>query len=74
LSARTGQGRDHAKGREDGAQAETHHHQKREALKALADGMAMRADSARRFNVSYPMPIRTKTSSIGRSCRGHRRI
>ena len=54
IRARTGEGRERAKvrGVHMGRPAKLTVHQKREALKALADGSASQADLARRFNVS----------------------
>jgi DNA invertase Pin-like site-specific DNA recombinase len=54
IRARTGEGRQRAKERgvHMGRPAKLTAHQKRDALKALADGTATQADLARRFNVS----------------------
>ena len=54
IRARTGEGRDRAKARgvHMGRPPKLTPHQKREALKALADGTATQADLARRFDVS----------------------
>jgi DNA invertase Pin-like site-specific DNA recombinase/predicted nucleotidyltransferase len=73
IRARTGEGRVRAKARgvHMGRPSKLTPHQKREALKALADGTATQADLARRFNLSsstisrlaekaaaLPLPIR----------------
>src|SRR6202047_67411 len=52
IRARTGEGRERAKARgvKMGRPAKLTTHQKRDALKALADGTATQADLARRFN------------------------
>ena len=54
IRARTGEGRSRAKARgvHMGRPPKLTPHQKREALKALADGTATQADLARRFNLS----------------------
>ncbi len=54
IRARTGEGRQRAKGRgvHMGRPPKLTSHQKNEALQALADGAATQADLARRFNVS----------------------
>ena len=54
IRARTGEGRVRAKARgvHMGRPPKLTAHQKREALKALADGTATQADLARRFNLS----------------------
>lgn len=54
IRVRTGEGRIRAKARgvHMGRPSKLTHHQKREALKALADGTATQADLARRFNLS----------------------
>ena len=54
IRARTGEGRERAKARgvHMGRPPKLTPHQKREALKALADGTASQADLARRFNLS----------------------
>jgi DNA invertase Pin-like site-specific DNA recombinase len=54
IRARTGEGRERAKanGVKMGRKPKLTDHQKRDALKALADGTASQADLARRFNVS----------------------
>jgi DNA invertase Pin-like site-specific DNA recombinase len=54
IRARTGEGRKRAKERgvHMGRPPKLTTHQKRDALKALADGTASQADLARRFNVS----------------------
>jgi DNA invertase Pin-like site-specific DNA recombinase len=54
IRARTGEGRQRAKERgvHMGRPAKLTAHQKRDAMKALADGTATQADLARRFNVS----------------------
>ena len=54
IRARTGEGRKRAKERgvHMGRPAKLTTHQKRDALKALADGTATQADLARRFNAS----------------------
>jgi hypothetical protein len=54
IRARTGEGRIRAKARgvHMGRPPKTTPHQRREALKALADGTATQADLARRFNLS----------------------
>jgi DNA invertase Pin-like site-specific DNA recombinase len=54
IRARTGEGRERAKARgvHMGRPPKLTTHQKRDALKALADGTASQADLARRFNVS----------------------
>src|SRR5271155_73579 len=54
IRVRTGEGRVRAKARgvHMGRPSKLTAHQKREALKALADGSASQADLARRFNVS----------------------
>jgi DNA invertase Pin-like site-specific DNA recombinase len=54
IRARTGEGRARAKanGTHMGRPPKLTAHQKRDALKALADGTATQADLARRFNVS----------------------
>src|ERR1700679_334106 len=54
IRARTGEGRGRAKARgvHMGRPSKLTPHQKREALKALADGTATQADLARRFNLS----------------------
>src|ERR1700722_1512521 len=55
IRARTGEGRSRAKARgvHMGRPPKLTPHQKREALKALADGTASQADLARRFNLSF---------------------
>lgn len=54
IRARTGEGRERAKARgvHMGRPSKLTPHQKREALKAIADGTATQADLARRFNLS----------------------
>jgi len=54
IRARTGEGRKRAKerGAHMGRPAKLTTHQKRDAIKALANGAASQADLARRFNVS----------------------
>jgi DNA invertase Pin-like site-specific DNA recombinase len=63
IRARTGEGRKRAKERgvHMGRPAKLTTHQKRDALKALADGTATQADLARRFNVSQATISRLST-------------
>jgi DNA invertase Pin-like site-specific DNA recombinase len=63
IRARTGEGRKRAKERgvHMGRPSKLTTHQKRDALKALADGTASQADLARRFNVSQATISRLTT-------------
>jgi hypothetical protein len=56
MRARTDEGRERAKARgvHSGPPANLTPHQKRHALKALAEGTASQADLARRFNIHPP--------------------
>ena len=67
IRARTGEGRARAKanGVHMGRPPKLTAHQKREALKDLADGTASQADLARRFNVSQATISRLQLETLG---------